>query len=441
MEALDRIKRIRVQLQRKNPFFAYLSMSLKPIESVRVTQTMGVDIYGNLYYNPKFVEDLQEDELMGVMIHEILHLALLHIIRTGDRNQKIKNISDDIVVNQLIKDNKFVLPKGVLWSDENNDIEIFNKKILAVNTKTSEEIYDELYDELKNQLKQAIKSGKLKMKADGSGECGDGDGDGIEIEIDDYELEGSSNEDTDVDGNSTGIGKVGNIDNHIKGDMKGMSNEEKKKKEKEWLDKVQEAYIGSKMVGKVPVGIERVIGQLHESRINWKALLLRYIESYICSDYTYSRCSKKSISSGFFMPDTIKERVEVAVAIDVSGSIGTEELNDFVSEIVGIARAFRNKLKMTLFTHETNMVDEWSIENGSVEKIKQIKIKGGGGTSFITPYDEFMKKHKNTKYLVWLTDGYGDTLSKRTIPIIWCLSKNSSDEIPKQNGGKIVKLK
>ena len=144
--------------------------------------------------------------------------------------------------------------------------------------------------------------------------------------------------------------------------------------------------------------------------------------------------------SGTIAPP-IKERVEVAVAIDVSGSIGTEELNDFVSEIVGIARAFRNKLKMTLFTHETNMVDEWSIENGSVEKIKQIKIKGGGGTSFITPYDEFMKKHKNTKYLVWLTDGYGDTLSKRTIPIIWCLSKNSSDEIPKQNGGKIVKLK
>ena len=85
------------------------------------------------------------------------------------------------------------------------------------------------------------------------------------------------------------------------------------------------------MIGKEPAGIERIIGKLHESKIDWKALLLRHIESSIPQDYTYARCSKKSISAGYYLPDTIKERIDVAVAIDCSGSIGRQELNDFIS--------------------------------------------------------------------------------------------------------------
>lgn len=430
LNAIDKIRRARIGLQRSQPFFAYLSLSLKPIEEKRVA-TMGVDINANLYYNPKFVENLDDKQMEGVLIHEILHLTLLHFLRTNERERQLSNIAQDMVINYIIKENNFSLPEGCIWTNDNNECMILGKTIKDVDKKVWEEIYDELYDKLKKQLQEALKSGKIKM--------GEGDGEGIEIELDEYEFEGTTN---DYEGKD-GKGKVKSMDNHIRGkDGKPLNEEERKAKEREWVGKVQEAYVGSKMAGKVPAGLERLIGQLHEAKIDWRSLLLRYIETYIPSDYTYARCSKKSMSSGFYMPDTLKERIEVAVMIDVSGSIGNEELNDFISEIVGMARAFRNKIKFTLYTHETDLNDKYVVENGSVEKIKQIKIKGGGGTSFITPYKTLLKGKRKPKVLVWLTDGFGDTIEKKDLKcdIIWCLSKGGSDECIK-NAGKIIKLR
>lgn len=429
LNAIDKIRKARVGLQRNNPFFAYLSLQLKPQE-MKSIPTMAIDINANLYYNAEFVENMSDEEVTGVLIHEILHITLLHFLRTGERNKQISNIAQDIVINYLIKENNFHLPEGCIWVNNQNETTIMGKVIKDVDKKVWEEIYDELYNSMKEQLKEMIKSGKAQI--------GNGEGEGIEIDLDDYEFEGSTNEGY---GDSK-IGKVTNVDTHIRGNgNKPISEEERKAKEKEWLGKVQEAYIGSKMSGKVPVGIERLIGQLHESKIDWKSLLLRYIESYVPSDYTYAKCSKKSMSSGYYMPDTIKDRIDVSVLIDVSGSIGNEELNDFVSEIVAMARAFRNKIKFSLYTHETNLGDKYIVENGSVQKIKQIKIKGGGGTSFSIPYNELTKNNK-PKVVVWLTDGYGDTIQKKDLKsdIIWVLSKNSTDVEVKEIG-RVIKLK
>lgn len=419
MESLDKLKRIRVQLQRKNPFFAYLSLSLSLIEKKDLA-TMGVDINSNLYYNPEFVDKLDEKELMGVMIHEILHLTLLHLIRGKDKNHIICNIADDIVVNQLLKDNNFSLPDGCLWSNEQNEITIFGKVIKDTNKKTSEEIYDEIYEELEKQLKN--------MKG------GESDGSGLGIDGD-YKIDGSTND---------GSNKAKNIDGHIRVNKKSSS-EEIKAKEKEWLNKVQEAYIGSKMAGNVPVGIERFVGQLSNCEINWKVLLMRYIESYIPSDFAYHIPNKKSISCGYFMPDVVKEKINVSVVIDVSGSIGNEELGEFIGEVIGMARAFRDKISFSLYTHETEISKEYRVENGSVGKIKQIRIKGGGGTSHKQVVEYLNKKSRMSKLCVFLTDGFSDineiNFSKNKFESLFVISKNGSDEQLKDKRVRIIKLK
>lgn len=429
LNAIDRIHRARIRLQKSNPFFAYLSLSLKPIEEKHIP-TMAVDVNANLIYNPDWVESLNDEQVMGVLVHEILHLTLLHFLREGERKHGISNLAQDMVINYLIKQNNFKLPHGCIWTNDNNESIVNGVLIKDVDKKVWEEIYDELKDKLKNKFKDALKNGNVKVS--------NGEGSGIEVDLEDYEFDGTTN---DEDGEGTG--KIKNIDNHIKSNKgKGLSEEERKQKEREWLEKVQEAYVGSKMRGLVPVGIERLIGKLSESKINWKSLLLRYIESYIPSDYTYSKPNRKSISSGYFMPDVLKERIEVSVLIDVSGSIGDEELRDFIGEIVGIARAFRHKIKFNLYTHETNLSKKYVVENGSVEKIKQIRILGGGGTSFSVPYRELMKEKMKPKVVIWLTDGFGDTISKKDLKtdIIWCLSKGGDEELIK-GCGKVIKIK
>lgn len=434
-EAEIKISRARIKLQRNNPFFAYLSLSLNPIECSGnyPSPTMAVDLEGNLYYNPDFVNSLDDEQMTGVLVHEIMHLVLMHMTRGKDWDRMIGNIACDIAVNEILKDNNFVLPDGAIWSNRDREISLFGMlKIEKCNTKTAEELYHEIMDKAKKKAKELLKSGKAKLR------MGDKDGkDGIKLDeedLQDYEIEASTND---------GRGKARNLDRHIRSKQgKKPSREQKEEIERKWTEKVHEAYAGSRLAGKVPEGIERLIGKLHESRVNWKHLLLRYIQNHIPTDFDYSRPNKKSISSGFYMPDTTREKVEVAIAIDVSGSIGQEELTDFLSEIVGIARAYRDKITMTLFTHETDIVDEWVVENGNVQKILKLKIRGGGGTSFIQPYRQYVEKHKHNKLLVWLTDGYGDDIPRKELrgDIIWCLCKDSSDHIVKKLG-RVIELR
>jgi hypothetical protein len=56
------------------------------------------------------------------------------------------------------------------------------------------------------------------------------------------------------------------------------------------------------------------------------------------------------------------------LAIDTSGSIGQEELTDFLSEIVGMAKGFKDKLNMTLLTHDCIIQNDYSVENGNIAK-------------------------------------------------------------------------
>lgn len=55
-----------------------------------------------IYFCPKFINELSDGELDFVLMHEILHVALRHCLRTGDRDPQLFNIACDIVVNSNI---------------------------------------------------------------------------------------------------------------------------------------------------------------------------------------------------------------------------------------------------------------------------------------------------------------------------------------------------
>jgi len=366
MNTEDRLIKARVQLQRKYPFFSYLSLFLKFKDGEKLPEWAGagVDEQGNFYYKKKFFDSLSSEEIEAVMVHEILHLSFLHLLRRGSKEFQVWNIACDVVVNQIIKDNGFSLPKDCIISNNNNSVELFGMVIDDCNKKTAEEIYFEL-----------MKKAKKKMKGMGDGDGGSGDG-------------------------------KGRFDVHIEG--KELTEEEKKELVKTWNSRTNEAMVSAKMKGNIPLGIERLIGELHKEKINWKALLYQFITREIPYNYTWAKPSKKSISVGTYIPDLLKEKVDITIGIDLSGSIGQEELNDFLSEIVGIAKAFQEQIDMRLITHEVDVNDDYEIKNGSIEKIKQLKIKGGGGTSHKTIFDYIKDNVRGCKCVIFFTDGESD---------------------------------
>ena len=70
-----------------------------------------------IFFNPEFLDELTDDELDFVMMHEILHIILQHCFRQGKRDKEQFGIACDIVVNS-----------NILLSENNNISAITLKK-------------------------------------------------------------------------------------------------------------------------------------------------------------------------------------------------------------------------------------------------------------------------------------------------------------------------
>lgn len=123
----DRIAKARIKLVLDDPFFGVICMRWEVVQEESVA--MATD-GNNLYYSEKFVGSITDEELLGVIVHEAMHVALLHTLRLGERDPNIANIAMDYAINPTIMD-KYKLPKGVCVSKKYDGW-------------TFEDIYDEL---------------------------------------------------------------------------------------------------------------------------------------------------------------------------------------------------------------------------------------------------------------------------------------------------------
>jgi len=430
LETLDKLRRTRIQIMKTNPFFAYLSLYLKFREAkegeIPKYAGMGVSADGWLIYKKEFVDKLTESELIGVIVHEILHLSMLHLTRRGSREPTIWNVAADICVNHIVKTNGYALPNGCIISDYHNNITFGGITIKECDKKIVEKIYEEL-EPLAKKL-QKMKGAFGYPCNDGKDGGGDGESSPFDVHI---EGKGGSNDKKDKDKNSDGYGN--------------LSDEEKRQVEDYWKQKANEALVNAKLKGNVPAGIERIVGQLSEAKIGWRELLQRYIQRAIPYDYTYSSPSKKSVSTGYYMPNTIRDYIDVVVAVDTSGSIGQTELKEFLSEIIGISKAFSSRVKIRLLTHDVKVWDDWLVQNGNIEKIKELKVKGGGGTSHKEVFDYVTEKYRDAKLLICFTDGDSDLDEidggKYRFDKVFVISENGHAKQLEDFNAHIIKLK
>lgn len=94
------------------PFYSTVLLSLERIAdpSVPTACTNGLWIR----YNPDFVAGLSHDETVGLLLHEVLHVADLHTIRREWRDPFFWNVAADHVINDILTKASYHLPKGAL---------------------------------------------------------------------------------------------------------------------------------------------------------------------------------------------------------------------------------------------------------------------------------------------------------------------------------------
>ena len=115
--------------------------------------TNGTDII----INPDFFLDLTKDERLFLYLHEIYHVVFMHMIRGENKNHEKYNQAADYVINILLRDAGYKMPKGGLVATKYRDW-------------STEQVYDDIPDPPEGYDCDIIVPGKGEAKTRGGKE-------------------------------------------------------------------------------------------------------------------------------------------------------------------------------------------------------------------------------------------------------------------------------
>ena len=366
-EVHDRVIVARVGLLLRHPFFGNMATRMRVQNCDDWCPTAATD-GRNLYYNTQFFNMLSNKQIEFVIAHEILHCVFDHITRRDDRDAMIYNIACDYLVNNLLVRDKI--------GERVDQVQIFQD--FKYDGWTSEEVYDDIKDKYDDEQLEAL--GQL-----------------LDEHVD-WEKDG------DQEGQAPGQGEGA-------GKGKKKSNRPKYTKEelKKIRDEIKESMITSAQsagAGNTPGEIARMIKELTEPKMNLRELLRQQIQSTIKSDFTFSRPSRKGWHTGAILPGmNFMDTIDICIGIDMSGSIGNQQAQDFLGEVKGIMDEYKDyKIKLWCFDTDVYNEEDFSADGG--QDLMDYEIIGGGGTDFDANWTYMKQNDIQPKKFIMFTDGY-----------------------------------
>ena len=357
---IDKLTTARVGLLLKAPFFGNMATRMQLIDASDWCPTAATN-GRNFYYNKKFIEKLSVKKLEFLFGHEILHCVFDHFGRLGSRDPKIANIAQDFAVNQILVDERI--------GDKITEVKI------CLDNKYRGMAWEEIYDDIMKNVK-IIDLAQL--------------GELLDEHIKEQESAGA------------GDGKEGK-------DGKGGPGSLTKEEAQAIRDEIKNAMIQSAAAagaGKTPAGIMRMIKSMTEPKMNWRDLIRQEIQSIVRNDFSFQRFNRKSAHSGAVLPGMREDvTIDVAIAIDMSGSIGEEDATVFLSEIKGIMDQYVD-FKINLWCFDTAIYNHQEITHDNSDELLSYQPEGGGGTNFEANWEYMKDIGVQPRKFIMFTDGY-----------------------------------
>ena len=310
----------------------------------------------NKYYGRKFVEELSDEELRALILHENLHVALNHVGRFKQefrKNPHHMNVCADYVVNDVImhlEDTSLCkLPNGALYEDKYHNWSV-----------------NEILKDLEEQDKD-------KQKMSQNGDTSD----------------------------------LKPLDEH---DFEGNSQTMTPKEQPEMTQKIENALKeGSILAGKLGKKVPRAIDELFEPKLDWREMLRDFI-SATCKgndEYTWRKFNKRMLPNDLYLPSMENESVgELVIACDTSGSIGQDELTIFATELQSIVDTVTPDLIRILWWDYQVCSEQIFRPDQYQELHKLLKVAGGGGTRLSCVSEYITKEQIKAEAVIVFTDGY-----------------------------------
>jgi predicted metal-dependent peptidase len=362
LSSVVRIQKARTTLLLDHPFFGSLLFRLgaRARNSIATMATDGV----SLFFNPDFVDTLSAAELAGVLAHEVMHPALQHHTRRGDRNPKRWNMACDYAINPMLVDAGLTLPKDVLLDHRFRGM-------------SAERIYN-LLEEEENQDTSNEETQRQGDSQDGGGESGEED------------------DTPQAPRTPGGIGQVLDAPEPIDEEGESVADQAR-----EWQIAVEQAESVAKLAGKLPAVVARSLEAARAAGVDWRELLRRAWSETIPADYSWARPNRRHIWAGLYLPGVTSEGVgEIAIAVDCSGSVNAHQLGLFEAEIRSILGGQQPRLVHVLyFDAEVHKVETY--QTGQPITLAPV---GGGGTDFRPCFRWLEERAITPQTLIFLTD-------------------------------------
>lgn len=342
-----KISQAKAKLLVEYPYFGTLSSRLELIvnDDIESFKSNGI----KLEYNSDYLANLQLSEMEFIFANGAMHATLSHDSRRNNRSGWLWQMATDIAINDMLLQNGMDMPYGAEY-----------REIYA--GMYAEEIYAEL-------------------KAD--------------ILRDDEDLEYEADDSDDVEKDSD------------------KKNDEKQERE-QIKDELQEEILQEQLLaeeaislleresqkGEAPESIERFFKLDLVGKIDWREELKIALDRYFRDDYTLLPPSKKLLYEGIYLPSNISTTFRLVIAVDSSGSVDEELLNEFLSEVNFLMNLVQT-YQIELFVCDDKIHSYKTFYSGEA---LDVDLKGGGGTDFRPVFEFIDRNFDDVKLLLYFTD-------------------------------------
>jgi predicted metal-dependent peptidase len=354
-----------MKLLLSQPFYGALatSVSLQESQTVRrVEMTLFPDPV--LKYNKEWYDSLTDAQAIGALLHELLHLLLLHALRRGDRDPLLWAICTDMAVNDHLPP-EMLLPDAVTTGKMEQELHHRMER-----QKSAERYYAEISLLVSNEFSLTQLEGFASIL------CSNGSL--LEAELQSDEDASQMNEQA------------------LKSRLR---------------DLIEEARPG----GGVPQSISGELDIAYaQPRIDWKTMFKRFLTGRGRMDAraTYKRESRRYDS---YPGSKRSVGLRVLIALDESGSISNDQLQTFFNELMAVNRITNAQILVTEFDTECTK------PLPAAEYRQTRKREKSGGTDF-RPVFALADSLKLPQVVIF-TDGEGTAPERVSQKVLWVLTK------------------
>jgi predicted metal-dependent peptidase len=394
----------RARLILEQPFIGALALHLPLVPADPAwCETTGTDAHA-IYFNPSYIAGLTLAQTQFVLAHETMHCALGHFARRNHRMRRRWDVAADHAVNLLLADEGMKPPPGVLAHPDFRGL-------------SAEEIYPLIPPDTRERTLDAhLFDEGIGHGAVGTGHRGPAGDNSLQREspngkfgayVDESAQSGDSWDDAGDELPSVGERPV----------RRSAALDSPEELTRLWQSRMVCVAQQARIAGRLSAAWQRRVDRILVPQLPWRCLLARYLMSAARDDYSYQRPSRRDGDA--LLPRLAGGELDLYVALDTSGSIGAEELSEFMTELDALKGQVRARVTVQACDERLDPGGPWTFQPWERIGLPD-QLGGGGGTSFVPVFEWLRARHMRPDVLVYFTDAEGEFPPHAPdFPVIW----------------------